>query len=275
MFLTPRIAFVGFGNMAKALAIGAVNAGALSNDNIIVSSPSFSNGTKSTAFAVAKSNQDAVENADIIILGAKPDKVQTICSDIADTLFERQNKPLIVSIAAGVTIRAVQTYLCSETLPIVRVMPNTPVSVGLGASGFYANSSVTPAQIKLIKSIFESTGIVVRVDDEASLDKITAVSGSGPAYFLLMQEMLTASAVKLGLSRDMATKLVAQTMLGTGLLASKSELGFDELRKQVTSKGGTTAAALDCFIAGGLEKLVDDAVNAAYQRAMELSGTNE
>ncbi len=273
MALTQKVAFIGFGNMAKALADGAVNVGTLLTDNIIVSSPSLCNGTKSTGFRVAKNNQDAAKNADIIILATKPDKIQTVCNDMVDIIFEKKIKPLIVSIATGIPTTTIQNYLRSNTLSIVRVMPNTPVSVGLGASGFYANSFVTANQIMLISTILESTGILVTVDDEGSLDKITAISGSGPAYFLLMQEMLTSAAIKLGLGHEVAGTLVAQTMLGTSVLASKSNVSFAELRKQVTSKGGTTAAAVNCFIAGGLEKLVDDAVNAAYIRAIELSYT--
>ncbi len=273
MSLTTQVAFIGFGTMASAFADGAVNAGTLLTDNIIVSSPSLCNGTKATRFRAAKNNQDAAKNADIIILATKPDKIQTVCNNMAGILLEKKNKPLIVSIATGVTTTTIQNYLRSNTLSIARVMPNTPVSVGLGASGFYVNAFVTADQIMLIRAILESTGILVTVDDEGSLDKITAISGSGPAYFLLMQEMLTAAAIKLGLSHDVATKLVTQTMLGTSVLANKSNLSFAELRKQVTSKGGTTAAAVHCFIAGGFEKLVDDAVHAAYIRAIELSYT--
>ncbi len=273
MALTQKVAFIGFGNMAKALADGAVHAGTLLADNIIVSSPSLCNGTRSTGFRVAKNNKDAAKNADIIILGTKPDKIQTVCNDMADLIFEKKNKPLIVSMATGMSTTTIQNYLRNNTLSIARIMPNTPVSVGLGVSGFYANSFVSADQIMLITAILESTGILVTVDDEGSLDKITAISGSGPAYFLLMQEMLTAAAIKLGLSHEVAGTLVAQTMLGTSVLASKSNLSFAELRKQVTSKGGTTAAAVDCFMQGGIEELVDDAVNAAYKRAMELSYT--
>lgn len=273
MNLTSKIAFIGFGNMARALAEGAIKAGVLKTNNIIVSSPSLCDGTKSTPFMVAKNNLDAANNSEIIILGTKPNTIQDVCNEISETLLEKKNKPLIVSIAAGVTTQAIQHHLRYEKMPVARVMPNTPVSVGLGASGFYANPFVTPDHIKLISSIMESTGIMVTVSAESDLDKITALSGSGPAYFLLLQEMLTRAAEKLGLSHDVASRLVAQTMLGTGVLTKTNKLGFEASRKLVTSKGGTTAAAVDSFIAGGIEELVHNAVFSAHERAVELRKT--
>ncbi len=273
MLLNNKIAFIGFGNMARALAEGAINAGILSKANIIVSSPGLRNGTRTTGFSVAESNQQAAQFGNIIILGTKPDKIQDICKDISDTIKTRKNKPLLVSIAAGVSTATIETYLQCDQLPIARVMPNTPVEVGLGASGIYTNPYVTEDQLKVINAILESSGIAVHMDNEDDLDKITAISGSGPAYFLLFQELITASAEKLGLDRDVATRLVAQTMLGTSMLTRKTNLDFNESRQRVTSTGGTTAAAINRFISGGLEKIVDDAVNAAYQRAVELRRT--
>lgn len=270
-----KIAFIGFGNMAHALAEGAVKAGVLKTTDIIVSSPSLCNGTKSSQFMVAKNNRDAAKNSELIILGTKPNTIHEVCNDIAETIFEKANTPLILSIAAGITTRTIQSHLRCEVMPVARVMPNTPVSVGLGASGFYANSFVRADQIKLVSAIIESTGIMINVNDERDLDKITAISGSGPAYFLLMQEMIKTAAEKLGLSPDIASKLVAQTMLGTSVLTSKNNLSFEESRKIVTSKGGTTAAAVDSFITGGIEKLVCNAVFSAYERAVELGQIEE
>lgn len=265
-----RVAFIGFGNMAKAVVDGAVNAGTLLKNNIIVSSPGLCNGTKTAGYEIAKNNPDAAKKADIIILGVKPNMIETVCGEIADSLLEKNTSPLIISIAAGVTTGTIQKYLRNETLPIVRIMPNIAIAVGLGASGFYATPLVTTGQTLQIKSILESTGILVTVDDEDDLDKITAISGSGPAYFLLIQELLTSAAMNLGLRHDVANTLVAQTMLGTSVLTRNSTLDFRALREQVTSKGGTTAAGVNCFIDGGIERLINEAVNAAYKRAIEL-----
>lgn len=256
--------------MARALVNGALLANPLQKDHIIVSSPSLHNGTRSTPLPIAKNNREAARHADIIFLCTKPNVISSICTEIADVIIEKDHKPLIVSIAAGITTNTIEQHLQCNNMPIVRAMPNTPVSVGLGVIGYYANSFVTPQQITQITAILESTGVLVQVKDEDDLDKLTAISGSGPAYFLLIEEMLVNATKNLGLTDEIAYILVKQTMLGTSVMASESPLRFEELRTQVTSKGGTTAAAINQLIEGGIEQLVNDAVLAAYHRAIEL-----
>ncbi len=257
--------------MARALLAGALKTHSLQNDQIIVSSPSLCNNPNSTPFLVANSNREAAHQADIIFLCTKPHLISKICDEIADVVLEKNTKPLIISIAAGILTDTIQAHLHSKNMPLIRAMPNTPVSVGLGVTGFYANAFVTTEQRALFNAILEPTGLLIPVNHEADLNKITAISGSGPAYFLLMEEMLVNAAKNLGLPDDTSHALVQQTMLGTSVLTSKSPLPFEALRAQVTSKGGTTAAAIDCFIAGGIEPLVNHAVHAAYQRAVQLS----
>ena len=257
--------------MARALITGMLKANPLQNDHIIVSSPSLCNNPQSSPFTVANDNCEAARLADILFLCTKPHHIPHVCNEIAEVVSKKTTKPLIVSIAAGVGIDSIEKHVRATNLPIIRAMPNTPVSVGLGVIGFYANAFVTDEQITLFKASLEPTGILVQVNQENELDKITAISGSGPAYFLLIEEMLVNAATNLGLSNDLSYALVQQTMLGTSVLTSKSNLSFAALRQQVTSKGGTTAAAIDFFINGGIESLVSDAVLAAYQRAVQLS----
>ena len=269
-----KTAFIGFGNMARALINGAILANQLQNDHIVVSSPSLNNGTQSTPLPIAKNNREAARQAEIIFLCTKPNIIPSICTEIADVIAGKNSKPLIVSIAAGIPTSTIEKHLHCNDIPIIRAMPNTPVSVGLGVIGLYANPFVTLQQRTKVSAILESTGVLVQMNNELDLDKLTAISGSGPAYFLLMEEMLVNAAKKLGLTDEVANTLVQQTMLGTSVLASKSPLRFEALRAQVTSKGGTTAAAIDHFIEGGIEPLVNGAVLAAYHRAIELSTTS-
>ena len=268
---THKTAFIGWGHMASALLNGALMAHALQKDHVIVSSPSLNNGTRSTPLPIAKSNREAAQRADIIFLCTKPNVISSICTEIADVIVKKKNKPLIVSIAAGITMNTIEQHLQCNNIPVVRAMPNTPVSVGLGVIGLYANAFLTPEQMTQITAILGSTGVVVEMKNEDDLDKLTAISGSGPAYFLLIEEMLVKAAKNIGLPDEMAYTLVKQTMLGTSVMTSKSALRFEDLRTQVTSKGGTTAAAIHQLMEGGIEQLINDAVLAAYHRAIELS----
>jgi pyrroline-5-carboxylate reductase len=265
-----KLSFIGFGNMARALVAGAINAGVISGEQIMISSPRSRQNASALTFSVAKSNQHAAQGADVVFLATKPAQIPEVCREIGKALVLMEKKPLIVCLAAGVRTHTIQDYLSDKTMPVIRLMPNTPVAVGWGASGLYANPWVGEASRQFIITLMESTGVVVTVNNELDLDKITAISGSGPAYFLLMQEMLVKAAEKLGLSHDVATTLVQQTMLGTAMLTEKSDLGFEALRHAVTSRGGTTEAALDCFLEKGFEPLVDEAVHAAYERAKVL-----
>ena len=214
-------------------------------------------------------NHAAVSDADIVVLAVKPQIMQVVCQSLAASVQE--TKPLIVSIAAGVSESSLNQWL-GGFLPVVRCMPNTPALVQAGMTGLYANSRVTEQQRSLAESIMRAVGMVLWFDDEEKLHAVTAVSGSGPAYFFLMMEAMQASAESFGFSADEARLLVQQTAFGAAKLAMESPESAGQLRRNVTSPGGTTEAAIGQFQAAGLEAIVDTALKAAAQRSIILSG---
>lgn len=268
MGLFDRIAVIGFGNMGQALIDGAIAKNCLSQSSIHICAPSLVRKERHSHYNVALCNTDAVQNANMILLATKPFQIEEVCREIACVLAP---DALVVSIAAGITTVKIQQYLDAPHQAIIRAMPNTPVSVGYGATGFYANEWASLEQIERIQSLFEATGAVIRVHNEFDIDKITAVSGSGPAYFLLFQQYMAESAQQLGLQPIDAENLVKQTMLGTAMWLQESTQSFAEKRLEVTSMKGTTAAAIDQFIANNLKSIVFKAMEAAYKRAIELS----
>jgi len=215
--------------------------------------------------AVTESNKEAVGKGDIIVLAIKPQNLAEIMADIKGSFKPNQ---LVISIIAGARIDTLRQGLDHKAM--VRVMPNTPAQIGEGMSVWTATPEVTEAQKKAAGSILGSMGKEIYVDDEKYLDMVTAISGSGPAYFFLFVEALVEAAVRIGLSRDVAEQLALQTFVGSAQLLKKSGKSPAELRKQVTSPGGTTAAAIAQFEKGGFGKLVLEAVIAAYNRAKEL-----
>jgi pyrroline-5-carboxylate reductase len=198
----------------------------------------------------------------------KPQMMEQVCTDLRDLIAERQ--PLVISIAAGVTVGNLRRWLGST--PIVRCMPNTPSLVQAGATGLYAADDVSDEQKAMAKEILGSVGIAFWFDEEKELDAVTAVSGSGPAYFFLLMESLIEAAKAQGLDAGTARQMVLQTAWGAAQLAVTSEVGPDVLRQQVTSPGGTTAAALGVFEEAGFREQVQAAVAAARERSEELAG---
>ena len=194
--------------------------------------------------------------------------MEQVCTDLRDLIAERQ--PLVISIAAGVTVGNLRRWLGST--PIVRCMPNTPSLVQAGATGLYAADDVSDEQKAMAKEILGSVGIAFWFDEEKELDAVTAVSGSGPAYFFLLMESLIEAAKAQGLDAGTARQMVLQTAWGAAQLAITSEVGPDVLRQQVTSPGGTTAAALGVFEEAGFREQVQAAVAAARERSEELAG---
>jgi len=215
--------------------------------------------------AVTDSNREAVGKGDIIILAIKPQNLAEIMADIKGHFKAGQ---LVISIIAGARIDTLRAGLDHKA--VVRVMPNTPAQIGEGMSVWTATLEVTEAQKKVTGNILGSMGKQIYLDDEKYLDMATAVSGSGPAYFFFFVEALVEAAVQIGLSREVAEQLALQTFVGSAQLLQKSDRSPADLRKQVTSPGGTTAAAIARFEQGGLHKLVLDAVMAALNRAKEL-----
>jgi len=204
----------------------------------------------------------------MVVLAVKPQAMADVCRDIAP--IAQNTRPLMVSIAAGLGADTLDEWL-GGGLPIVRVMPNTPSLVGKGAAGLFASESVTSAQKKMVQSVFEGIGIAVWVEDEALLHGVTALSGSGPAYFFLMLEALEAAATDAGVSAETARQLAIQTMAGAAEMAAKSEHDPAQLKKNVMSPGGTTEQAVNTFEEGEMRALVKKAYNAAYKRSEEMA----
>ncbi|HET7562806.1 MAG TPA: pyrroline-5-carboxylate reductase [Rhodanobacteraceae bacterium] len=266
----PAIAFIGGGNMARSL-IGAQIARGAQAASIRVAEPrAEARDALAQEFGVQvfAENADAVNGADCVVLAVKPQVMSEVCVALAGSL--RGANPLVISIAAGIRIAQLERLLGPQHA-IVRCMPNTPALVGAGASGLCANGNVSTAQHALAEGILGAAGVVRWIDDEAQMDTVTGLSGSGPAYFFLLVEAMEDAAVKLGLPRDTARALAAQTCLGAGRMLTESSEPPAELRRRVTSPHGTTAAALETFEQGGLRALVESALAAARQRGAEMS----
>ena len=218
--------------------------------------------------SVFDNNADAVAGADVIILAVKPQVMAEATESIAPAVAA--SGAVTISIAAGVTIDTMQARLGPEAA-IVRCMPNTPALLGCGASALYANPQVSENQRKHAEAILGAVGIISWVDSEAELDAITALSGSGPAYFFLFMEAMIDAGKALGLDAQTATSMATQTALGASRMALESDVDLVELRRRVTSPGGTTERAVESFESAGLRSVVHDAMQAAAQRAAEMA----
>lgn len=263
------IGFIGAGNMAASL-VGGMIAKGIRPARIWMSDVSQDRLDQLAAQHRVHTHTDNAEvagRADVLVLAVKPQVMQAVCETLREQLNGRT--PLVISIAAGVTVANLKTWL--GDLPVVRCMPNTPALVQAGATGLYAADGVSEEQKSLSSQILGSVGLTFWFDQESALDAVTAVSGSGPAYFFLMMESMISAAEQLGLDAHTARQLVLQTAWGASQLAITSEAGPDVLRQQVTSPGGTTAAALAAFNDGGFAELVNKALTAARDRSEELS----
>lgn len=267
---TPVIAFIGAGNMASSIAGGLISAGHPAQairaaDPFPESLDRF--GALGEVLTCAD-NAGAIADADVVILAVKPQIMAAVCDDIRAAIAEREI--LVISIAAGITIASLQAWLGASTA-VVRCMPNTPALVGCGASGLYASSGVNAQQKDWAAKVLSAVGIINWVESERDLDAVTALSGSGPAYFFLFMEAMIDSGVAQGLPRATATQLALQTASGAARMAQESDVDLIELRRRVTSPGGTTEAAVQSFEAAGLRRLVNDAMAAAADRADVMS----
>jgi pyrroline-5-carboxylate reductase len=267
--MSTRIAFIGGGNMATSLVGGLIAAGS-SSASIIVAEPDTDKRTQlSKQFGVATTadNNEALLQ-DVVVLSVKPQLMQIVCRQLADSV--NVQNPLYVSIAAGIRTADIARWLGGD-VAIVRCMPNTPALIQCGATALYANNTVNETQRHLADEILRAAGITVWVDDEDMLDVVTALSGSGPAYFFLLMEAMQKTAVNLGLDRETASALTLQTALGAARMANESGLDVQELRARVTSKGGTTAAAVSSFEHNNFHHNVSQALHAACNRSRELA----
>lgn len=266
----PTIAFIGAGNMASSIIGGLVTKG-FSPNSIIASDPfpdSLEKLRKTASVKIAADNRQAIANADVVVLAVKPQVMKPVLQDLASST--QQTRPLIISIAAGIEIDSINQWL-GGNMAIVRCMPNTPALVQTGATALYANDAVTDHQRQQADQILRSVGIALWVNDESTLDAVTAVSGSGPAYFFLLMEAMQNVGIQLGLSADAAKQLTLQTALGAAQMAIGSDVDAAELRRRVTSPNGTTEQAIKVFEEGGFRDLCTRALTACHDRSMELA----
>ncbi len=264
------IAFIGAGNMAGAIIGGLVENG-FDKQSLWASDPSqdkINELTSTLGIQGTTNNITAIQQADVVILAIKPQVMEAVLSPLKEAL--QAKKPLIISVAAGINLQSIDTWTGGD-LAIVRCMPNTPALVQQGASGLLANSQVSGEQKAVSENILNAVGVSVWVTEEAQLDAVTAVSGSGPAYFFLFMEAMIEAGTKLGLSEETAKELTLKTALGAATMASNSSDSPSELRKKVTSPNGTTEKAINSFIDQGLTNIVDTALKAASDRSVELS----
>jgi pyrroline-5-carboxylate reductase len=267
-----KVGFIGGGNMAEALIKGILSAKVYEKDDIIVSDVSGDRRdylSREYELEVTEDNTKVANEADILILSVKPQIIDKVLEGIKGELKE---SGVVVSIAAGVKTEKIKAAL--GDVPVIRVMPNTPALVGEGASGIFADKKAEKS-VPAVKKILDAVGESVEIADEKLMDAVTAVSGSGPAYFFLMMEELIEAGVKEGLEREVAEKLAIQTAKGAAVLAGKARENGEsagDLRKKVTSPGGTTEAALAEFQRAGFTNIVSSAVNSAVKRGKELAG---
>lgn len=266
---TATIGFIGGGNMAASIIGGLLTSG-VDARQLRAGDPSQESLDRLASLGpitTSQDNLDIIPGCDVLVMAVKPQLMKVVCAGIADTV--QANKPLIISIAAGVTSDSLNQWL-GGNLAIVRCMPNTPALLRCGATGLFANTAVSEIQRQQAQQILDAVGLALWVKQESELDAVTAVSGSGPAYFFLMMEAMQASGEALGLSPDVAKQLSQQTALGAARMALESDVDVAELRRRVTSPKGTTERAITIFEDGGFRALVQQALQGAADRADEL-----
>lgn len=263
-----KLGFLGAGKMASALAKGFIHAGLSAADSIIASDPYAAALTaiaKDAGIKTAASNLDVLKFANVILLAVKPDQVNNVLAELKPHFTD---KHLLISIAAGVTLARMESAL-PPGARIVRVMPNTPALVGASASAFAPGKSALAEDAQLAQKLFSSVGVAYQVK-ESLLDAVTGLSGSGPAYAFLMIEALSDGGVAVGLPRDIATRLAAQTLLGSAKLVLETGQHPGALKDMVTSPGGTTIEGIHELEKGGLRAALMNAVRASTEKCKKL-----
>ena len=264
--VNSNICFIGGGNMAQALIGGLISRG-LPPTRITVSDPveQIRQLLQEKDIHVTQDNVVAIQNADVVVLAVKPQVLATVLRPLKGLLSDK----LVISIIAGAEIQTISNLIDSNR--IVRVMPNTPALVQTGAHGIYANDVVGASDRELTSQILAATGLTIWVNSEAQIDAVTAVSGSGPAYFFYLMESMIRAGKNLGLDEKVATALTLQTALGAAQMAITSSNTPSELRKNVTSPNGTTQAALEVFDRAQISQNIQSALAAAQKRSQELA----
>lgn len=255
--------------MASCL-IGGMLANGVAKDEITVAEPNAA--ARQTladlhGISTTEDNLSAAASAEVIVLAVKPQVMSAVATHLATAL---KHNPVVISIAAGIPISALENWLGTD-VTLIRAMPNTPAMVQAGATGLYANRPLNSEEKKPIETIFDAVGYTCWVTEEKLIDAVTAVSGSGPAYFFLVYESMQKVGQELGLDATVVAELTLHTALGAARLALASDKTASELRQQVTSPGGTTQAAIECFQAAGIEDIFREAMISAVQRAEQMS----
>jgi pyrroline-5-carboxylate reductase len=269
-----KITLIGGGNMARGLIGGLLGHGA--NPSLITVSDPVAAGRaaleRDFAIRTTDDNAAAASGADVVVLAVKPQQMSPVARALAPALAARA--PLVISVAAGIRASDLERWV-GAGVPVVRAMPNRPALIGAGASGLYAGKSVGQAQRALAEQVLQASGLCVWVDQESDLDLVTALSGSGPAYFFRLAELMAEASIAQGLEPATARKLAAQTLAGAGQLVAAEIAGagadLARMRAEVSSKGGTTEAALAQFDAHGFGATVAAAQAAAARRSQELA----
>ncbi|MCW8845428.1 MAG: pyrroline-5-carboxylate reductase [Gammaproteobacteria bacterium] len=265
-----NIGFVGGGNMAQAM-IGGLVANKVSAANIMVADPDQTQRelvASRFGVRVMSDNSELASKVDVLVLAVKPQVLAGVARDLAAAT--QANKPVIVSVVAGIQASSIQTWM-GGNVAVVRAMPNSPCLVRQGITALHANALTSNEQRGLAQQILEAVGTVIWLEREELMDAVTAVSGSGPAYFFLFMEAIEQCARRMGLPMEVAWALTLHTGVGAARMALESGQDLAQLRKNVTSPGGTTAAALAIFEQAGLRDIVDRALNGARERGSEIA----
>lgn len=267
---TKTIGFIGGGNMATSLIRGLIASGH-SPQQIWVSDTApatLQAHADQLHVNISTSNETIVNEVEVVVLAVKPQILRDVAQQIAPSL--KQKNVLVVSIAAGISQQSLSRWLGND-VAVVRCMPNTPALVQTGATALHANANVDGEQKDLAENILRAVGLTLWVSDETQLDAVTAVSGSGPAYFFLLMEAMEKAGIELGLDEHSARLLIQQTALGAAKIALESSESPAQLRARVTSPGGTTQQAIETFTQNGFVELVAKALHAARDRSIEMS----
>lgn len=266
--MAHTLSFIGGGNMARSL-IGGLIARGIEASRILAADPIESQlASLEQQFGIRSSvrNEDVVRDADVVILAVKPQEMRNVVTALAPVMTHR---PLLISVAAGIRASDIQRW--AGGIAVVRCMPNRPALQGCGMTGLFATADVSAERRRLATDILSAVGATIWLEEESHMDVVTAVSGSGPAYFFLLIEMLEEAAMAMGLSAATSHRLAVETAYGSGLMAREASESAALLRQQVTSKGGTTAAALDVLEQQNVRAIFAAAVTAAARRSAELA----
>ncbi|WP_133406165.1 pyrroline-5-carboxylate reductase [Parashewanella tropica] len=266
---TAKICFIGSGNMTRSIVSGLVGSG-YDSELIETTNPSLPKLEAMHAdfgVKVTQNNEQAVINADVVVLGVKPQMMQNVCEALSHLDLSQK---LIITIAAGIPCQRYHDYF-KQNIQLIRTMPNTPTQIGVGVTGIYAPAGITDIQKQCFEAIMKTGGEVIWVNKESELNQVIALAGSSPAYFFLFMEAMIDAGKKMSLSQDQVRLMVQQAALGAAEMVKQNpELSAAQLRQNVTSKGGTTAKAIETFEQGELRELVESAMNNCINRAEEM-----